>query len=75
MRKILQGLFDKKGLSRKELRGLVKKKEKNKTICYVLLTCSEPNAEGNMEVEMFYEGEKSLASYLIKSADGMIDGL
>jgi hypothetical protein len=36
--------------------------------CYVLLTCSQPSSSGHMEVNLTYEGDKVLASYLIKSA-------
>lgn len=46
---------------------------KDKMICYVLISCYEPNEEGHMNVEMTYEGDKILASYLIKSAQGMLD--
>lgn len=43
-------------------------------LCYVLLTCSRPSQEGEMEVEMFYEGEDHLASYLIESAQEVLHG-
>ena len=36
--------------------------------CYVLLTCSEPSEEGNMQVEMDFEGDEDLASYLLESS-------
>jgi hypothetical protein len=42
--------------------------------CYVLLTCSQPSEEGNMQVEMSYEGDDHVASYLIESAQGIIHG-
>lgn len=45
----------------------------SKTLCYVLITCTEPNDAGDMHVEMTYEGDKCLASYLIQSAQGMLD--
>ena len=41
--------------------------------CYVLITCEKPNAEGKMEVEMTYEGDASLASYLLQGAQSVID--
>lgn len=72
MSKILEGLFDEYGPSKKEIKTVIKKKKSGRTICYVLLTCSEPNKDGTMEVEMQYEGEPWLASYLIKSAEGAI---
>lgn len=43
-----------------------------KHICYVLITCGEPNEAGEMKVEMTYEGDKALASYLIESAQGLL---
>ena len=73
MAKILEGLFDKEGPSDKDIRSIIKRKRQGKTICYVLLTCSEPSEEGTMEVEMKYEGERWLASYLIKSAQGVLE--
>jgi hypothetical protein len=41
--------------------------------CFVLITCSEPSADGKMQVEMTYEGDPSLAAYLIESAYGLIE--
>jgi len=38
------------------------------TTCYVLLACSEPTEEGEMQVEMSYEGDEDLACYLLDSA-------
>ena len=38
---------------------------------YVLITCAKPNAKGEMQVEMTYEGDEALASYLVKSAGNM----
>ena len=73
MAKILEGLFDKTGPSKKDIKTILKRKKNGKTICYVLLTCSEPNEGGSMEVEMNYEGERWLASYLIKSAQGVLE--
>ncbi len=73
MAKILEGLFDRNGPSKQDIKTILKRKKDGKTICYVLLTCSEPNEAGSMEVEMNYEGERWLASYLIKSAQGALD--
>jgi len=74
MGKILEGLFDQKGPSKKEIKSIIKRTTKGKTICYVLLTCSEPSENGNMDVEMKYEGEKWLAAYLIHTAQGVLEG-
>lgn len=41
--------------------------------CYVLITCNEPNAEGEIQVDMTYEGDPALASYLIQGAQKVID--
>jgi hypothetical protein len=53
---------------------------KNKTInlkedqaCYVLITCGQPSADGKMAVEMTYEGDPTLASFLLANAQGFID--
>lgn len=37
--------------------------------CYVLITCSKPSNAGKMQVEMTFEGDESLASYLIETAN------
>jgi hypothetical protein len=58
-----------KGLSRQDLRQILA--ERN--ACFVLITCGEPTEEGKMEVEMTYEGDASLAAYLIESAQGLIE--
>ena len=44
------------------------KKLSNNAFCYVLISCSEPHEDGKMQVEMSYEGERVLASYLVKTA-------
>lgn len=36
--------------------------------CYVLITCTEPSDDGKMNVEMFYDGDEVLASYLVENA-------
>jgi hypothetical protein len=36
--------------------------------CYVLIACSEPSSDGNMNVEMQYEGDEILASFLVNHA-------
>jgi membrane-bound inhibitor of C-type lysozyme len=41
--------------------------------CYVLITCSEPSKEGHMEVEMNYEGDESLAAFLVDNASQVFD--
>lgn len=59
----------------------VKKEERSERIeemteecaCYVLITCTQPNAKGEMQVEMTYDGDEALASYLIESAKHIIN--
>lgn len=51
----------------------IKQKLANKHACYVLITCDNPNCEGHMQVEMSYEGDTALASYLIQNAQSIID--
>jgi len=46
---------------------LGKKIQKN-CACYVLISCSPPDKDGNMEVEMHYEGDETLASFLVENA-------
>lgn len=73
MAKWLEGLFTKRGLSKKEVKSFLKKKQKGRTICYVLITCGEAKSDGTMDVEMKYEGDKWLASYMIESAAKIIE--
>lgn len=41
--------------------------------CYVLITCGQPSEDGEMQVEMTYQGDISLASYLLQGAQIFID--
>lgn len=60
--------FEKNGMPHKLKKFLTDNNE-----CYVLITCGRPSKEGKMHVEMTYEGDAMLASYLIESASGIID--
>lgn len=44
-----------------------------KHVCYVLITCDPPSDDGKMNVEMSYEGDASLAAYLLQGAQSFID--
>jgi hypothetical protein len=44
------------------------------TACYVLITCSAPSEDGKMDVQMFYEGDEVLASYLVDNAQQVFEG-
>ncbi len=52
----------------------IKKAINTNCACYVLITCSEPNAEGKMEVELNYDGDESLAAFLVENASQVFDG-
>lgn len=41
--------------------------------CYVLITCDAPSGDGNMQVNMTYEGDPALAAYLLQGAQAFID--
>ncbi|GAB4186606.1 MAG: hypothetical protein Tsb0015_04570 [Simkaniaceae bacterium] len=36
--------------------------------CFVLVTCDAPSDDGEMQVEMNFEGDKCLAMYLLENA-------
>lgn len=44
-----------------------------KHACYILITCERPSVEGKMQVEMTYQGDAALASYLLEGAQSYID--
>lgn len=39
-----------------------------KHACYVLITCDAPSVDGKMQVEMSYEGDATLAAYILHGA-------
>jgi hypothetical protein len=44
------------------------------SVCYVLITCTKPSKDGQMNVEMTYGGDDPvLASYLLQGAQEMMD--
>lgn len=43
--------------------------------CYVLITCSEPADNGQMDVDMTYEGDPTLAAYLLEGAQSYLEDL
>ncbi|MBS0623447.1 MAG: hypothetical protein JSS62_02380 [Verrucomicrobia bacterium] len=53
--------------------------KKNKEIsppqhaCRILITCALPTGDGKMDVEMSYEGDPALASYLLERAQSYIE--
>lgn len=40
---------------------------------YVLITCGKASSDGNMQVEMRYEGDRALISYLLTSAQNALE--
>ena len=59
--------MDKK--SRKHLQDVLAKNPS----CYVLITCGNPSSNGELQVEMTYEGDTTVASYLLQGAQYYID--
>jgi len=41
--------------------------------CRILITCALPQDDGKMNVEMSYEGDPALASYLLERARNYIE--
>ncbi len=41
--------------------------------CFILITCDNETKDGNMNVNMSYEGDPALASYLLEGAKAGID--
>lgn len=41
--------------------------------CYVLITCDKPTKDGHMQVEMTYEGDATVAAYLLQGAQSFMD--
>jgi hypothetical protein len=57
-----------------DVHEIIRKTLTKRTACYILITCEEPSADGNMNVQMSYEGDPALASYLLQGAQAKIDG-
>jgi hypothetical protein len=51
----------------------IRKSLSENNACYVLITCNEPSKDGKMNVEMSYEGDEVLASYLVENAMQVFD--
>lgn len=54
-------------------RKRIREKLAKDNVCYVLITCCEPTDDGHMQVELSYEGDAALASYLLQGAQTFID--
>jgi hypothetical protein len=47
--------------------------QNKKSACFVLITCTQPSEDGKMEVAMNYEGDETLASFLVDNASQVFD--
>ena len=53
--------------------GKIKKALGDKCACFVLITCTQPSSDGKMQVEMNYDGDESLAAFLVDNASQVFD--
>ncbi|NGX33706.1 MAG: hypothetical protein K1060chlam1_00046 [Candidatus Anoxychlamydiales bacterium] len=70
--KIPVKVFKKKRKKSLNLEDIKKNLRKNNA-CYVLITCSQPSKDGEMQVELNYSGDDNLASYLIDGAQDVFE--
>ncbi len=73
VRKLVDNILKKSHFARGKIPRDVKKVLEKNNACYILITCAKPTADGNMQVEMSYEGDACLAAYLIEGAQEIID--
>ena len=59
---------------KRRIENSLKNELAKKHACYVLITCDEPSDDGNMRVEMSYEGDATLAAYILHGAQLHLDG-
>ena len=48
-------------------------KKQAEPACKILITCDQPAPDGKMSVEMSYEGDPTLAAYLLERAQSFIE--
>lgn len=51
----------------------IKSSLKEKYACYVLITCSDPTPDGQMTVDMNFEGDEDLAGLLVNNTAQIFD--
>jgi len=73
MGKLAAGFLRKMHWSKRKAVIDVKKTLAENNACYVLITCAAPSKDGKMQVEMTYEGDPTLAAYLVESAQDFIN--
>lgn len=71
--KNLTSLFKRAVASNKAQQEDLKNALGDEVACYVLITCTRPDKKGKMNVDLVYEGDRELAAYLIRSAQGALD--
>lgn len=58
---------------KRDLNKKIKSALAEKHTSYVLITCDEPNHDGEMQVDMSYGGDPVIVSYLLEGAQNVID--
>jgi hypothetical protein len=64
--------FSRRDMNKRSQKELQRALEKNPS-CYVLITCGQPSEDGQMQVEMTYQGDTALAAYLLQGAQSFIN--
>jgi len=54
------------------LRVIKKEKATDDHACTITITCGQPSDSGNMAVELTWDGDPVLASYLLENVQGVI---
>lgn len=73
MAKVATNCVRKMQSSKKKVELDVKRCLAENNACYVLITCGKLKQDGTMQVEMTYEGDPTLAAYLVESAQNFIE--
>lgn len=60
-------------LTKRQIREELRKQLAKHYPCYVLITADDPSDQGQMHVELSYEGDPVLAAYLLEGAQDFID--
>ncbi len=73
----MSGFFSRKFVKLQVANGKIPDKVtkvfRRKVIAYVMISCGEVNSKGEMEVEMTYEGDKYLVSYMLENARELME--
>lgn len=52
---------------------MLPEKKSEEKACKIYISCDQPSIDGKMSVEMTYEGDPSLAAYLLERAQSFIE--